>query len=130
MSHTSSYSIRLTTDFAEWSRYNVFIMGSCRSADGASDDFIHLISKGDPDNRFTPSSDARRHLRLDTPSCASFELYIYIVSNRLPASRIVSQSPPFEVRVTISGDCGEVYAKTHSVNQWGGATIYIEHPKE
>lgn len=131
MGDLTTYSIHLTTDFGEWSRYNVFMMGRCHTGDGTEGDYIHLISRGNTDgNTFTPSTDARRHLTLDTTPCAEFELYIYIVANTLPASRIISQSPPFEVEVTIRTPEGEVYAKPHTVNQWGGATIYIEFPRK
>lgn len=130
MAETATYSITLTTNFDEWERYNLFMMGSCRSDDGGDSGFIHLISRGNTNsNTFTPSPAARRRLQLDTPVCDAFDLYIYIVANTLPASRIISQCPPFEVQVTITTDGREVYANTHAVNQWGGATIFIEYPK-
>lgn len=130
MTETATYSISLTTNFDEWERYNLFMMGSCRSTDGTKSEYVHLISKGTTNgNSFVPSPAARRTLTLDTPDCASFDLYIYIVANTLPASRIISQCPPFEVQVSITANGREVYTKTHSVNQWGGATIYIEYPK-
>lgn len=130
MADITPYSITLTTDFGDWERYNLFMMGTCREADGSKGEFFHLISRGAANgNTFTPSPDARRRLQLDTPPCAAIELYIYIVANTLPTSNIISQTPPFEVKVTISADGRELYAKPHTVNQWGGATIYIEYPK-
>lgn len=130
MADNAIYSITLTTNFDEWERYNLFMMGSCRSDNGTSSDFIHLISKGSTNgNTFTPSPASHRRLQLDTTACAAFDLYIYIVANTLPASRIIGQCPPFEVQVTITTDGREVYAKSHAVNQWGGATIFIEYPK-
>ena len=78
MAETASYTITITTDFAEWARYNLFMMCSCKNADGESVDFAHLISKGNADgNSIAPSSDARRKLQLTTAPCDSFELYIY-----------------------------------------------------
>ena len=131
MADTATYSICLTTNFDEWERYNVFMMGECRSAEGDDKGFIHLISRGTTNgNTFTPSPASRRCLKLDTPDCAAFVLYIYIVANTLPASRIIRQSPPFEVQVTISNGTNQLYTKSHTVNQWGGSTIYIEFPKE
>lgn len=131
MAETATYSISLTTDFEEWERYNVFMMGTCRSTDGAQSDYVHLTSKGSANgNSFTPSPASRRTLTLETPACATFNLYIYIVANTLPASRIIGQCPPFEVQVRICTDGREVYAKPHLVNQWGGSTIYIEFPKK
>ncbi len=130
MTDTATYSITLTTNFNEWERYNVFMMGECRAADGSKNGFIHLISRGSTNgNSFAPSPAARRRLQLDTPDCVAFDLYIYIVANTLPVSRIISQCPPFEVQVTITNGANEVYAKSHTVNQWGGSTIYIEFPK-
>ena len=130
MTDTATYSITLTTNFNEWERYNVFMLGECRAADGSKNGFIHLISRGSTNgNSFAPSPAARRRLQLDTPDCVAFDLYIYIVANTLPASRIISQCPPFEVQVTIADSTNKVYAKSHSVNQWGGSTIYIEFPK-
>lgn len=129
MAETAAYSITLTTNFEEWERYNLFMMGSCRSADRSQSEYVHLISKGATNgNSFTPSPAARRSITLDTPDCASFDLYIYIVANTLPTSCIIGQCPPFEVQVSITADGREVYAKSHAVNQWGGATIYIEYP--
>ncbi len=131
MAETALYTISLTTDFKEWSRYNVFMMGSCRDVDGTSSDFVHLISKGSTDgNSFAPSTAAHRHLQLATPECAAFDLYIYVVANTLPSSRIIGQCPPFEVQLRICANGNEVYAKPHTVNQWGGATIYIEFPRK
>lgn len=131
MAETATYSISLTTDFEEWERYNVFMMGTCRSTDGAQSDYVHLTSKGSANgNSFTPSPASRRTLTLETPACTTFNLYIYIVANTLPASRIIGQCPPFEVQVRICTDGREVYAKPHLVNQWGGSTIYIEFPKK
>lgn len=131
MAETATYSISLTTNFEEWERYNVFMMGTCRSTDGAQSDYVHLTSKGSANgNSFTPSPASRRTLTLETPACATFNLYIYIVANTLPASRIIGQCPPFEVQVRICTDGREVYAKPHLVNQWGGSTIYIEFPKK
>lgn len=131
MTKTATYSITLTTDFEEWERYNVFMMGSCRSANGAQSDYVHLTSQGSVNgNSFTPSPASRRTLTLETPVCATFDLYIYIVANTLPASRIIGQCPPFEVQVRICAGDREVYAKPHTVNQWGGSTIYIEYPKK
>lgn len=131
MAETATYSISLTTDFEEWERYNVFMMGTCRSTDGAQSDYVHLTSKGSANgNSFTPSPASRRTLTLETPASATFNLYIYIVANTLPASRIIGQCPPFEVQVRICTDGREVYAKPHLVNQWGGSTIYIEFPKK
>ncbi len=131
MTETASYTITLTTDFAEWARYNLFMMCSCKNADGENVDFAHLISKGNADgNSIAPSADARRKLQLTTAPCDSFELYIYIVANTLPTSRIIGQCPPFEAMVTITADGREIYAKPHAVNQWGGATIYVEFPRK
>ena len=54
MAETATYSITLTTNFDEWERYNLFMMGSCRSDDGADKGFIHLISRGNTNsNTFT-----------------------------------------------------------------------------
>ncbi len=131
MADTTTYSITLTNDFEGWERYNVYMMGSCRSADGSEGEYIHLISKGATNgNTFTPSPAARRCLQIEAPNCASFILYICVVANTLPLSRIVSQSPPFEVQVAISADGRQLSVKSYSINQWGGATLYIEYPRQ
>ena len=52
--------------------------------------------------------------------------YIYIVPNTLPESRIVADSAPFEVAVSISHGDSVVYNRRLLINQWSGDNIEIK----
>lgn len=130
MAGLKTYDIIFSTDFPDWSRYDVFMMAACRDEAGKQTDFVNLVSRGGANNEVAAASSARRKLKMTAPSCASFELYIYIVSATLPVSTLIEQHPPFEGRLRILDGQKALFDRPYEINQWGGATIHIFFPTD
>lgn len=122
MTQISTFEILFSTDFAEWRRYDIFIMGTCSDAAGECSGFVHAVSRGAEEH--TPEAPHNR-LKITGIHCAGMELYIYVVANALPASNRIGDNPPFECRLEIRRDGETAYDKIHMINQWGGETIHI-----
>ncbi len=107
------FRVGLTSAFAEWHRYNVYMTAVCFDDSGEITDYINVIE---------------RPLELTTPSCARADLYVYVVAREFPASTSIAASPPFPVELTIATSSPtdrKNEKKELEVNQWGGLSLKI-----
>jgi hypothetical protein len=127
VSEYSAYKVKLTCDYPEWWRYNVYIMAvGCDSA-GAQ-----LFIENRADRIYDvcyeecvreQPADYDRHTELSVSPCAYIDIYVYVVANTFPQSKIIRDSPPFPVTLTIVKDGEMIEEAEYSVNQWGGVTV-------
>lgn len=123
------YRISIECDYREFWRYNLALSGEVR-ADGKrvgyiaySDDAAAVGSQ----LRAAPAGYNRpRRTIVEGVAGDALTLYIYIVPNTLPESRIVADSAPFEVGVSISHGDKVVYKRRLLINQWAGDNIEIK----
>ncbi len=103
------YKIEIKSDFAELHRYDLVI--TCGGFDSLGEQLYVTGSES---------------TTLICESAASIVAIIYVVANALPQSKVINDSPPFDLEIIVTNDDEEVYRQTHKVNQWGGASIEIK----
>lgn len=102
------FEIGLRCAFPEWDRYTVYMTAVCFDADGAMTDYVNMTDK-----------DAT----LETPSCESADLYLYVIAREFPASDVIAASPPFDIEVVVSANGTPPKTTAYPVNQWGGLSV-------
>lgn len=127
------YTIRLRCGFAELWRYNMAVECAGFGPAGERVCFVAAQSVVAPVGaglRSEPASPKHpRELTVTTEPCDSITAYVYVITNTQPASRVVKDSPPFDLKVRIAADGDTVYDAVHKINQWGGTTIEIKLPQ-
>ncbi len=132
MKTSEGFLVEIHCDFAEWWRYNAALMAGCFDATGQRTGFAsaeHRIASPGDNLHAPPTEKIARTLRMETPACERIDLYIYIIPHTMPRSREIGDYPPFplEVRITRAGKV--LHAKSHAINQWGGASIELKLPE-
>ena len=123
------YTIEFECSYKELWRYNITITGGVFNH-GTKEEFISYSDEvapvgsklSSPPKGYSPSRD----ICLTTASGDSLTLYIYVVPNTIPMSRVVGDAPTFECLVRISHGSDIVYHKIHNINQWSGDNIEIK----
>ncbi len=102
------YKIELNSDFVELSRYKFVVTCAGYDAEGAE---LYV--------------DGNVGMSLECGDASSLQVIVYAVTESLPEDRLIVNSPPFALNVTITRLGEVIYDKMHEVNQWGGASINI-----
>lgn len=125
----SPYTISIECDYREFWRYNLALSGEVLAAGrrvgyiAYSDDVAAVGSE----LRAAPAGYSRpRRTVVEGAAGDALTLYIYIVPNTLPVSRVVADSAPFELGVSISHGDSVVYNRRLLINQWSGDNIEIK----
>lgn len=125
----SPYTISIECDYREFWRYNLALSGEVLARGrrvgyiAYSDDVAAVGSE----LRAAPAGYSRpRRTVVEGASGDALTLYIYIVPNTLPESRVVADSAPFELDVSISHGDRVVYNRRLLINQWSGDNIEIK----
>ncbi|MFI3304355.1 MAG: hypothetical protein SNF68_04610 [Rikenellaceae bacterium] len=103
------YLIEVTSDFNELSRYDFVV--TCAGYDSADNQIYVEGCEG---------------MLLECGAAERIHAIVYAVTNMLPEDRLVANSPPFPIVITITRYGEVLYSQTHEVNQWGGASITIK----
>ncbi len=132
MNQNRTFRIELRSNHPDWYAYNV-VMTACGSDDVANttsyfacqdcpvaiDGTAHPIPAGDP---------AKRCTSLLCGPCRRFELYLYVLPNRLPDENCIEHTPAIEARLKIFDDQHCLHEQSVTVNPWGGATLHLTWP--
>lgn len=122
-------TIKLSSDFPFWWRFNIYMSAVCYGQDGHMVEYCNLIDsvydiQTDSETRLCPLDyDTNREIKLQTPPCDKVKLYLYIIANTFPQSRIIRDSPPFDARLMMSVGEEILTDQIIKVDQLGGHTI-------
>lgn len=118
----TKFHIELLCDTPLWDNFNVYLMVVCYGVDGERVAFNTLEDRvRSADEPGSPTGGPRR-VELVTDSCVSGEIYAYVVPETLPDSRVIRDTPPFELILKVCSPAGET-RDAYSVDQLGGLTI-------
>lgn len=128
MTYNNQYKIKITSNYEEWWRYNIFltVVGYDESESIAfyksMTDRPYEISDDD-EPRSNPFGD-ERIIELDCEgSVCRVELYLYVIMNTSPQTTIIREWPPFKMDLNVEMNGSTVEQSEHEVNQWGGTTL-------
>lgn len=127
--NTNVFTIDLSSEYAQWWRYNIYISVVCYDGESQVTDYINHIDKvheiiNDDKGREQPVEyPESRVVRVATTPCDHIGMYIYVIANTFPSSSVIKDSPPFEAVLTLSCNGIETEKRLCDVNQWGGFTI-------
>ena len=123
------YNIFIECDFAELWRYNIAIQGEI-TLHGERRSYLQHYNEVAPvgSNLTAPPEGyvPQRYIELGGEEGDALHLIIYVLPTTLPQSRIMSETPDFELHVTISHGDEVVYNRRHMISQWAGENIVIE----
>ena len=135
----AKYSVEVTSGYAEWWRYNIYLSVVEFNAAGEMVgygnvvDHLYDIENGASDEpRQAPEgfSPTRRTTVLATAPCDHVAIYLYVIANTFPQSTLIRDSPPFTAELVVSrvseggsGASEEVFRRVYDINQWGGLTL-------
>ena len=126
------YSIKITTDYNEYWRFNIVVMGSVM-VDGEQVELLKYrediapvgAELKEPPKRYK----AQRDVELKSVPATSLTLYIYIIPHSLPATAIERQPikfDNFELRVEVVHGNERVYNRIHEICSLAGENIVVE----
>ena len=130
MGKNEGFKVEITSDFADFLRYNVAVTCGCFDE---NDERISFVSAEDtiapvgsalvaaPKGR-----NAKRVISFATDECHHLLMYIYLIPYTLPAGRDISDYKPFALNVRVMRGQRVVLKEQYSVNQWSGASIELK----
>ena len=127
------FTISLQSRYAELWRYNIVVTCGCFDEAGERTDFLSkesfVAAVGSNLDCAPASLESHSAMKLTTTPCASIVAYIYLIPHTLPPTRAtVEEYSPFDLKIKITSDKDEIYAKTHQINQFSGASIELKLP--
>ncbi len=130
------YTLEIKSDYEELWRYNIIATCGGFDAEGRQLYFEgeEMIMSETIKNRIVammppPKWFTSKEMTI-TLSCAeaySLELYLYVIAHTMPEDRLVKNSPPFPMQVTLLRGEEEVASEIYEVNQWGGLTLDLKY---
>lgn len=118
-----TYKITLSTDFEQSRRYDFFIGCARYNQNGEKIGFARLEDLAD--NEATDNTSPRSAI-LEVEECDHLHMFIYLHTAILPATKSISDTHPFEIRVEIIHIDELLLSKCYKVDQWGGCSIEID----
>lgn len=126
----SEFTIEIGSRFRELWRYNLVAMCACFDEQGQRVDFLktesYVAAAGSKLKCAPESAFKNRELKLSTSACSSIVVYIYVVTHTEPLSRVVADSPPFDLSVKVKCGSHLIYNTVHKISQWGGDSIELK----
>lgn len=125
----TQYRIELLCAAPQWWNFNIYVMAVCcdeqgnRIAFNNLEDRVRDIGYGSGDIVAEAAPTGERVVTMTTDPCAYAELYVYVVANTLPPSRVIRDTPPFPLTLRTSADGVLLEETEYGVNQLGGLTI-------
>ncbi|MFI3278572.1 MAG: hypothetical protein SNH13_01380 [Rikenellaceae bacterium] len=123
------YRIDVDCSFESVWRYNMVLM--CGGYD-ATDEQLYVVSRediiaeqGNEGEEVPPAVLLPRRITLDAQDAQRIRVILYIVPHTLPQQKDISQTPPFELTITVENRGDVVYHRVHHVDQWSGDSIEI-----
>lgn len=125
-----SYSIIVSSNYAELWRYNIAIVAACLDENHNQLEVVaersHLADVGANVSVAEQGWMARHKLSLTTPKCDAIETLIYLIPHSLPNVREIDEQPPFDVRIAVERAGEMLHDQVHKVNQWSGASVELK----
>ena len=130
MGKNEGFKVEITSDFADFLRYNVAVTCGCFAE---NDERIAFVSAEDtiapvgsalvaaPKGR-----DAKRVISFETDECHHLQMYIYLIPYTTPTGRDIGDYKPFALDVRVMRGRRVVLKEQYSVNQWSGASIELK----
>lgn len=129
----ATFTLTIECNFAEFWRYNLIVTGA-KFLRGQRNEFIKYVDEVAPiGSALTecPKDYSRgSSVELTLDGCDALALYIYVLPHTMPRSRIIADSKPFELHLTLRRDGETLYNCRHSIVQWVGDNIEIRYPAE
>ena len=128
MARRFTFSLECSMDDS-W-RHNIDIMYVCYDSrwqelsHGSQED--HIASVGDNLKSAPKGLCSVRKVELTTEECDHVRLLGYVNTHSLPATKSVSDAPPFSLKVRVTADDEVLYDKLRKVSVWGGDTIDLK----
>lgn len=126
------YSIKITTDYNEYWRFNIVVMGSVM-VDGEQVELLKYredIAPVGAELKEPPKGyKAQRDVELMSVPATNLTLYIYIIPHSLPATAIERQPikfDNFELRVEVMHGSERVYNRIHEICSLAGENIVVK----
>lgn len=127
MAAKKGFTIKVSSRYEEWWRYNVELMVGCFDAAGCRTGFVtassHVADAGAEPQKTPVRSRDERKIELTTPECDRLQLYIYIIPHTLPSTDEIDRTQPFEAEITIACGTRRIGKYIRKINQWSGASI-------
>lgn len=127
MTTTKGFTVKVTSRYADWWRYNVALMAGCFDAEDRQTEFAtarsHVADVGaelkEPPARMAQN----RKITLATEPCDHLQLYVYIIPHTLPPTDDIDAARPFDIELTISYGGRRVSRSVRKINPWSGESI-------
>ena len=105
------FTIELTSDFAEWHRYNVRLMCEMQDAGGVRTGFVS-----------GSGTDGGASVLTSGP-CERLCLFVYVIPESLPVDRDVERQPDFAAVLRACCDGRVICEERIGINRWGGISL-------
>ena len=128
MACTKKYNIKITSNYDEWWRYNIFLTAVGYDEEGKVISYKSMTDRpyeinGTDEIRTNPI-EGERVIELDSQDLVfRAELYLYVITNTYPQTPIIREWPPFKMNLHVEINGEIVEQSEHEVNQWGGTTL-------
>lgn len=130
MEEKKEFTIKVSSSYKEFWRYNVALMCGCfnaldvRTNFASTEDTVADVGA----NLSAPPKDCAAHriVTLSTPPADHLVLYIYIIPHTLPTGRDVAHNKPFPLHLHILHGDRKIRSINYDINQWSGASIELK----
>lgn len=134
MATEKGFTIRLTSRYEGWWRYNTALMCGLFDAAGERIGFAAAedrVADVEADLREKPAGVAAdRYTTLATEPCDHLLLYVYVVPHTLPEGRDIEATVPFEAELRIDYDGRRIRSEKLRINQWSGTSLELRVERE
>ena len=122
------YKIKISSDYDEWWRYNIFLTIVGYDTQEQVISYKSITDRpyeinGTDEVRTNPLESERIVELESTDLVARAEIYLYVITNTYPQTTTIREWPPFDMTLQIEINSTIVEQSKHEVNQWGGTTL-------
>lgn len=117
------FEVEISSDFPKWRRFNVYLSVVGHDASGVRTSFTALADCFPMNTSHDPAADKNglpRILKQESAPCEYAVLYFNVVTNTLPESNRVADSPDFWVMLALRCNRQPLGMIRCRVNQFGG----------
>lgn len=130
MGKNEGFKVEITSDFADFSRYNVAVTCGCFDEKGERIAFVSaedtIAPVGSERVAAPKGRSSKRLISFETDECHHLQMYIYLIPYTTPSGRDVGDYKPFSLDVRVARGGRVVLKQQYSVNQWSGASIELK----
>ena len=130
MGKNEGFKVEITSDFADFSRYNVAVTCGCFDEKGERIAFVSaedtIAPVGSERVAAPKGRSSKRLISFETDECHHLQMYIYLIPYTTPSGRDIGDYKPFSLDVRVMRGGRVVLKQQYSVNQWSGASIELK----